>query len=652
MLSLIVAAAATVAGAPAVPSDQSRFDAATRAWEERRCAEAVQAFDTLTNSVAARRNPTVAAAIAVRRGSCLAELGRTEEAEASIRSGIDTLAAASGTFTDEVGAAYTLLGQLAAQRLDYDAGIAAAHRALSLSNGPARVLPLLLLATLHRFDGDDAAVRYAMEALQLTEARPDVSKQDIANVQVIASRALIAANRIDEADTLLKKALTNNGGLTTRTTLDDAAARYDLAQVALIKKRMGDARRYLAYAGAGRRGESPFAQAMRIDVPQCGEVPGMTPESYAVVELSLGDDGTIIRAEPVYAQGGRDVALAFARAVHGWSWTPEAARAIPAFFRLVTRVELRCTRASGGVDVGQPLAAATVAWLEQRGVAAPVGGVRDADLIARWRAVATGNDAAALDANLQLAQSVLSSATDGATAAARAARLAATLEAPQTVRTQAALVAITGNGLFSRTRQRDPGRQDTELRALLARPEVAAEPVGAATLRLTIAHLYRTDRNGVAADAAQLIAAVADASDLPERHPLRVHALLAQANAAAARGDLPAAAAAFARTGLSEQQCALIGPTPVMASSGGSSALYPLALLAMGFEGWTRIEYDIAADGRTAGQRTLIASPPFLFDDAAKTIIGKTRYVRSYRPETSVACTANQQSIRFSMGSD
>jgi hypothetical protein len=192
-------------------------------------------------------------------------------------------------------------------------------------------------------------------------------------------------------------------------------------------------------------------------------------------------------------------------------------------------------------------------------------------------------------------------------------------------------------------------RREGELRALLARPEVAAEPIGAATLRLAIAELHQYDSKNTPADAPQLIAAVADARDLAEHHPLRVHALLAQANAAAARGDMAAAAGAFARTGLSEQQCALIGPKPTMASSGASSELYPVDLMQLGFEGWTRIEYDIAADGRTAGQRTLIAYPPFLFGDAAKAMIGKTRYVRSYRPETSVACAANQLSFRFAL---
>lgn len=587
MPSLIAIAAAMLAQTPPVASTQAAFDAATKAWAEGRCAEAVPAFDKLAESAAAKRNATLAAAIAVRRGACLVKLGRLDEGEIGIRAGVDTLAGASVTFAEEAREAYQQLAQLALLRLDYDAGIVAANRALALAKGADRVRPLLQLATLTRFDGDGLAVRSTAEALQLMQASPGASKPSIAAAQVAAARALMAAGRTGEADALLKKALANNGGLTQRTSLEDVATRYDLAQVALLKKRMDDARLYLAYTGAGRQSDVPFARAERIELPQCGEVAGMTPESYAVVELSLADDGTVTRSEPVYAQGGRDVALAFARAVRAWSWTPETAKAIPAFYRRITRVELRCTRAAKGDNLGLPLDAATAAWLEDRGVAPPADGARDADLIARWRAAGAGNDAAALDANLRLARSPLSLALDRETAAARAVTLAAALGAPQVVRTHAALVAIgnrasaSGPGEWRRALDRRAG----DLRALLARPEVAAEPVGAATVRLQIAELYGFDRKLAPADMPQLIAAVADAPDLPPRHPLRVRALLAQANAAAARGDLSAAAAAFGRTGLSEQQCALIGPTPTVASSGASSSLYPMELVRLGFEG-------------------------------------------------------------------
>ncbi|SOB86468.1 hypothetical protein SAMN06297144_1573 [Sphingomonas guangdongensis] len=656
MLSVMAALAATAAQAAPAPTtaagSQARFDAATKAWQEGRCAEAVTLFDALATSDTARRNATVAAAIAVRRGMCLSRLGRADEAEASIRGGIDRLAVTE-SLRDEAADAYHQLAALAQLRLDYDTGIADANRALALTSGVQRIRPLLMLAALTRFDGDGSAIRSTAEALQLIEMAPKATKQDIATAQVAAARALLAADRIDEANALLKKALSNNGGLTTRSTLADIATRYDLAQVALLKKRPDEARLYLAYTGAGRQSDTPFERADSLKVPDCGEVPGLTPESSAVVEFSLAEDGTVTRAEPVYARGGRAVALAFGRAVLDWSWKPEVAKAIAPFYRAITRVELRCTRSASGGDLSLPLRTASEAWLQQQGVAAPPESERPAELIARWRAAATGSDAAALAANLQIAHSPLAPATEQKAAAERTIALAAALGAPTAVKTDAALAALDQSGPIGSTAdlQRSFERRDQSLRALLARPEIAADPVSAATLRLAIARQFPNGEKKQVADADQLLAAVADARGLPERHPLKVHALLAQANAAAARGDLAAAASAFGRTGLTEQQCALIGATPRIESSGASASLYPADLVRMGFEGWTQVEFDIAADGRTAAQRALISYPPFLFGDVASTMVAKTRFARSYRPEATVACAADKRTFIFKLPS-
>lgn len=59
----------------------------------------------------------------------------------------------------------------------------------------------------------------------------------------------------------------------------------------------------------------------------------------------------------------------------------------------------------------------------------------------------------------------------------------------------------------------------------------------------------------------QMIDAVL-AAPLPDTHPLKVAALLNRADLSAQSGDTAAAQAAFTRTGLSSDQCALIAPTP------------------------------------------------------------------------------------------
>ena len=150
-------------------------------------------------------------------------------------------------------------------------------------------------------------------------------------------------------------------------------------------------------------------------------------------------------------------------------------------------------------------------------------------------------------------------------------------------------------------------------------------------------------------DAQAHLVAVADARDLPDRHPLRVGALLRLANLAAKRGELAAANGYFQRTGLTEQQCALIGPKPAMQKTGATSSLYPQEAVRMGFEGWAVVEYDITPDGKTASQRTLFAYPPFVFGDAAKAMIANARFDASYRPAGGTACSASQTPIRFTL---
>jgi len=115
----------------------------------------------------------------------------------------------------------------------------------------------------------------------------------------------------------------------------------------------------------------------------------------------------------------------------------------------------------------------------------------------------------------------------------------------------------------------------------------------------------------------------------------------------ATRGDLAGAAAAFARTGLSAEQCDQLGLTPDLRAAGASSSDYPMEAIRMGFEGWVMAEADVTPDGRTATQRAVIAYPPFVFDQAAVGIAKGARYASSFRPEGSLACQGARLPIRF-----
>lgn len=152
------------------------------------------------------------------------------------------------------------------------------------------------------------------------------------------------------------------------------------------------------------------------------------------------------------------------------------------------------------------------------------------------------------------------------------------------------------------------------------------------------------DRRG---DAEATLRRVADDSRLAEHHSLRQVALLRLANLTASDGKLDEAHAYFMKTGLSEEQCSLIGVNPAMRSSGASSSDFPMEALRYGFEGWVNLEFDINANGTTANARPVIAYPPFVFVDAASGMARDIRYQASYRPSDSLACSAYRETIRF-----
>lgn len=642
---LMAIAQATTPAAPAKPLPlQAQFDAANAVYGARNCAEAVKLYEALERRTATSRNALLTGAIAVRGGICRIRTGDREGGIAAIRRGLPALAAKPEEFTADIGAANIALGDAAVDAFDYDAATTAYKTALDLSKGVERVIPLLALARTLTFDHDGRALAYAEEAKRLAEADPTIDKKTLAAVQTRYARVLMNDGRTADAYSVLKDSLKKQGGLDDRVNLSEIATRADLAQAALLNGDRERARTYLAYTGAGRMEKAPFAGARQMDLPPCGAATGLKPADVAVIEFSLGDDGIVRNVTPVYTTGNRAVALAFARAVGDWSWLPEDATAIPAFWRQSARVELRCSTAAERPSISQPLDDVFDAWLAMKGSPGfdweqqPAARALPLARAEVQRARAAGDRIAELRALGWMFSSQLVNAEEARPLVAEALTLAQATGAPVSVSTRFhisdAYVAA-----------RNYGQVLDGFRQILRRPEVAADPLSAASVRMMLATGGSEVR---ATERTQLTDAVL-ASPLPDTHPLRVAALLNKADLSAQSGDTAAAQAAFNRTGLSSDQCALIAPTPAIAKSGATSSRYPQEALQMGFEGWARVEFDIAADGHTLTPRTVAAYPPFVFGDAAQKMIGATRYRSSYRPDNNAACTGNSQRIVFNL---
>ncbi len=646
MLALAMAGQATApaqAQTPAAPAAsqnaQARFDAASKAASDGQCAEAVRGFATLAGS----RNALLAAAVDVRNGRCLIELGRAAEGKAAIERGLPVLVAKGEAFAGDVYEAQMALGRLAQREFAYDDAVRAFAAAAAQVRGADRIPALLRLAQAALFDRDGRALAATDEALRLAAATPDIGKKNLAAVQTIRARVLLNEGRTKEAYAMLKDSLAKQGGLTNRVGASDIATRSDLAIAALKSNDRAGARMYLAYTGAGRVQNTPFTTSASMAPPTCGDG-GLTPEDEAIVEFSLEEDGHVAGVAPVYATGGRDKAVAFARAVTGWSWRAEDAKKIPALFRHTTRVELRCVKGDRAPALTAPLNEATEAWLAQKGAGEPAwAGMSAASALPLQRAALA--EATARGDRPRQAQAALALAGSPVVAQAEKPLLHATAQAavdaaraPVPVR---GLVAI----LSADASYDEVERERSGLRALLARPDMAGDPLTAATLRLLIAQ--PRGRKGPPEDAGALLRQVSGDATLPAQHPLRVAALLAEANVLAAKGDLNGARTVFDRTGLTSEQCATIGLTPAMRRTGAGSNDFPMEAVRLGFEGWVRTAFDIAADGRTVAPRVVIAYPPFIFDEAANGIARDARYTSTFRPAGALACSGEQQSVRF-----
>jgi TonB family protein len=625
-----------------VMTNQQQFDAASTAAAEGHCAEAVSAFQALQAAPTYKRNALFAAALDVRNGGCLIRVGRAAEGKAAISRGIPVLAARGAEFENDLSIARLALGDEATQRLDYTEAAHWYRAAADTVKGAGRINPLMRLSQVTMFDRDGRAIAAADEARQIAAATPGFGKKDIAVVQSQYARVLLNEGRPAEAYRVLKDSLAKQGGLTSRVGLDAITTRSDLAIAALQDKRPDDARLYLAYTGAGRMKDTPFNRAAVMNAPTCGEG-GISPEDMAIVEFSLENDGRVTGVNPIYATGGRRSALAFANAVRDWSWRAEDASKVPALFRYATRVELRCSKAATGKTIMTPLSEATEAWLDGQADQPVWTDLSDAAALplqrtALQKAKARNDAAGTAQAAFALARNAVTPSEETATLLEDAAKAARSAGAPATVRN---FIAMHQLSAFS-------GSVDSirdKLRALLANTDVATDPLSADTLRLVISQ--PAGKAPPPSDASALQSAVANDPALPANHPLKVAALLGQANVLAANGDLSGARAAFDRTGMTGEQCAQLGLSPNMRSSGASASDYPMAAARMGFEGWVTAEADVTPDGRTTIQRTTISYPPFVFDDAAIGIARDARFSSSFRPDGTLACQGVRLPMRF-----
>ena len=660
MFAIIVAAVLGVAAAVEPPppatvpvTAQGLFDAGSAAAASGKCAVAVDMFEALEAKLDGRKSPSALAVVRIRKGDCLYSLGQTSSAETELRTGVTALINDTPTYHTDIALAHEDLGRIAFRALNYDL---AKHEFELIPPGGKpieRFDRLLWLTRSSMFEEGDQALGYADQALAIAAAMPDASTKTLADVHTLRARVLLNHGKTREAYAELKSALTAQGGLTNKVGASELVTRYDLALAALFNRDDHAARKYLAYTGAGQSAKEPFDGAVSMEPPACGGAADLRPDDVAVVEFGINDDGSIAYADPIYVSRNGRAALAFAGAVADWSWRPADAKVLRPLFRLVTRVELRCSTASERPSVTHILKADLDEWLTTKNVAPVDRPAGDAAALAPLEAElakrqAAGGGVALVPVLLALAHNSVADpkARDGWRLQARGFIAAA--GAPPTAIAYADLLPADPQSDLVKVYRRpaNPDAARKYLNALLPMAEYVKDARASAAIRLVMAeaHIQTNDQ------AAELLGQVVADGRLTPHDPLRVAALLQLATLQARKGNLDAARVDYKQTGLSAQQCALVDARPVFSAPPITDGLFPAAAAEWGFEGWVRTEYDIAPDGGTLNQRAVIAYPAFVFRDAAVALTKRFHFSQTYRPDGGPGCSGADQLIRFRFG--
>jgi tetratricopeptide (TPR) repeat protein len=643
ILAVCAAAAITTAGGsgPAIaqtqPSVQQHFEAATAALDSEKWDEALRIFEGLEQRLA--KSPRSLGIVRVRKAEALIGLGRPEEAEQAIRLGLPSLPVDDVSLKGDRYLAHLALGQVAERALDYGGAI----QQYRIANGLAsdirtRKRAVRGLIQTGMFYDAPGALAEADRALVAAQETAPGEKTLEALFRTLRGRVLLNLGRFEEAENDLHRATQLLGGLTYKADAGDISARSDLAIAALLAGNAEKARKYLAWTGAGRMGAFPRAHDMAP--PPCGDE--LEPGDVAVVEFSILEDGSILRATPIYSSRQGPSALAFARAITEWSFRPDELAEIPLLFRLLTRVEVRCSTALKRPSLNEILGSDVDAWLSERGQTIAMDGMSDASLLEPLKTELARREAAGRDSLgvlpvlRALAINDLVSAEDREDYLTRGALIARANKAPAPV-----------IGWFQILAAGHQKKADRALRALLADPEISADPRTMAAVRLSLAdHLYYK-RAGNKEEALAVLKPLEEASGLDKQDAVRAAGLVRIASLELAIGRPDAARAAFDASGLSADQCALLDRAPRMNQSGASNTDFPQEALKWGFEGWAHQEFDIDAKGRSKNVRTIVAYPPFVFGKAASDVIETSKFDVSFRPGGGLGCGGLNLPVNF-----
>ncbi len=638
----------------AVQTPQQQFDAGSAAIEAGDWAKALTIYDALERGIAAKNpNSKHLPVIRLRKGRALSKLGRGEEAEALIAKSIAQIPVNDNALAEDRHEGLNILGAFAEKRFDYAAAMGLYDQAFATA--PADLLfmkmdALTRLIPVEIFVDADTALRHADIGLSLVARSPKANKEWPGYFHDLRGRALLNLGRIKEAHAEFETAIALLGKLGSgRINLLDAAARSDASIAAMQDNNPDVARKLLAYSGAARQSQEQFRYGSEMEPPSCG-LNGPKPQDIAVVEFSIGDDGGVSFARPIYFSGKPGFAVDFAKAVAGWSWTPEQLKEISPFFRLQTRIELRCTTVFARPESLSMLYPAIEKWMADKGIASPLTDnmadakaaiILKAELLRRETQYGS-NSLPLLPVLVALFRNENIPSEPSEAYAIRALAIAKSVEIPA----QPLAYLELSRWKYAILQGKSGARKfAAEVDSAFRAPVLASDPEATSAAR--IARFDFLDKKRREAEGRGLLQSIADDKRLQPNDPFRVGALTRLANLDYRAGRMAEARSHFEQSGLSSQQCALVDARPLQVAGRLSAGDYPMSAREWGFSGWTVIEFDIGADGQASGHRPIVSFPPFIFGPPVIKGMQRFRYEQTYRPGGGTGCGAMRYAQYF-----
>ncbi len=628
------------------PTRQALYDGAQTAYDAGDWNKAIDGFtQVLTGMKSTSRSTGV---IRGRLARALLLRGRLDLAQAAASQAIVEIRQAGAGPDPDLAEAYLTLGDALRYKLDLDPAVAAYGQAIVLATGPTAPT-LTMSANIGVILSDmvthpDVAARTAEALIADQAAFKALPESDRAQLLTLRARAELNRGDLDKALTYTVKALALSGYIHSgRVSLGQVTVRADAGLISAARHDEAGMHEYFAYAGAGHINEDWIFGAS-TDLPVCG--PDISPDDTAVVEFSIGDDGRTVGAAPIYASRPGQMGVTFARAVRAWRWRQESVAKLDAFWRASIRIQLRCMTTPPAIELYEPFADATRAWLRASGVEPHLGEAESA--ASSLASPASNSDMAQVGEAFRRLTSQYSSSDVRAEARENLKLLLDKLGAPPEVRAYALMrsLPIGQRGLRS-------GADSDRARMLAAgATRLDAMPGGqrsAAWLRTEQA--ITLEYGGAFAEARPPLDRVValPPSSLPGDDPIRRVAILHLSLLDHVAGHDDAARARLTAAGLTGDQCSLLDVRPVPQATKVSGTIFPAEAMHWRFEGWVREAFDIGADGAVTGVRTVMAYPPYVFGPATEKAVGRFRYLPPTIGDKVLGCAGHTISFHYRM---